>query len=101
MAEPEEQAEAASAEAQTQTTDTFEELLKKEFKPKSDRAHQAVENAVRTLAAQALEQADLISDKELDAIKKIQSIIALLDKRLSDQITLIMHQEDFQTLERS
>lgn len=101
MAETEDQATVASADAQTETTDTFEALLKKEFKPKSDRAQQAVENAVRTLAAQALEQANLISDTEIDAIKKIQSIIALIDKRLSDQINLIMHHEDFQKLEGS
>ncbi|MDR4518134.1 MAG: type VI secretion system contractile sheath large subunit [Nitrosomonas sp.] len=101
MAETEEQAAVASAEAQTETTDTFEALLKKEFKPKSDRAQQAVENAVRTLAAQALAQANLISDTEIDAIKKIQSIIALIDKRLSDQINLIMHHQDFQKLEGS
>lgn len=99
MAETEDQAAAAGSEVQT--SDDFETLLKKEFKPKSDRAQQAVENAVRTLAEQALEQTNLISDKEIDAIKKIQAIIALIDKRISDQINLIMHYEDFQKLEGS
>ena len=32
----------------------FESLLKKEFKPKTDEAKEAVETAVRTLAEQAL-----------------------------------------------
>jgi len=99
MAETEDQAAAVGSEVQT--SDDFETLLKKEFKPKSDRAQQAVENAVRTLAEQALEQTNLISDKEIDAIKKIQAIIALIDKRISDQINLIMHYEDFQKLEGS
>ncbi len=34
----------------------FDSLLKKEFKPKTDEAKEAVERAVRTLAEQALSQ---------------------------------------------
>ena len=37
----------------------FESLLQKEFKPKSDQAKQAVQNAVQTLAAQALQKLDV------------------------------------------
>mgnify|MGYP000718264066 CR=1 FL=1 len=43
-----------AAEAQTIETSEFEGLLKKEFKPKTDRAREAVQAAVQELAAQAL-----------------------------------------------
>lgn len=75
---------------------TFESLLKKEFKPKSDRAKEAITSAVQTLAEQALSETTLISD---DAVRSIESIIGEIDRKLSEQINLIMHQEDFQKLE--
>ena len=52
MAESEIQA--SSAEAKVQESD-FSALLLREFKPKTDRAREAVESAVKTLAEQALE----------------------------------------------
>ncbi|MDI6958698.1 type VI secretion system contractile sheath large subunit, partial [Pantoea sp. Pa-EAmG] len=45
------QAESASSFSQ----DEFSALLSKEFRPKNDQAREAVENAVKTLAQQALE----------------------------------------------
>jgi type VI secretion system protein ImpC len=74
----------------------FEALLNKEFKPKTADAKSAVATAVRTLAEQALSATTLISD---DAVKSIQAIIAEIDKKLSEQINLIMHHEDFKALE--
>ncbi|MCF6211627.1 MAG: type VI secretion system contractile sheath large subunit [Gammaproteobacteria bacterium] len=76
----------------------FASLLKKEFKPKSVRAREAVEQAVTTLAEQAISASQLISD---DAIKSIESVIAEIDKRLTEQVNQILHQEDFQKLEGS
>jgi type VI secretion system protein ImpC len=74
----------------------FTALLQKEFRPKSEQANQAVEAAVKTLAAQALSQTHLVSD---DALKSIEAIIAALDAKLSAQINQILHHEDFQKLE--
>ena len=74
----------------------FEALLNKEFKPKTADAKSAVAIAVKTLAEQALSATTLVSD---DAIKTIQAIIAEIDKKLSEQINLIMHHEDFKALE--
>src|SRR6266496_5626704 len=76
----------------------FESLITKEFKPKTADAKSAVATAVRTLAEQALSATALISD---DAVKTIQGIIAEIDKKLSEQINLIMHHEDFKSLEGS
>ena len=74
----------------------LDSLLKKEFKPKTDQAKEAVEKAVRTLAEQALSQTTLIS---ADVIQSIEAMIAQLDKTLTEQINLILHHEDFQKLE--
>ncbi|MGZ8199525.1 MAG: type VI secretion system contractile sheath domain-containing protein, partial [Methylosarcina sp.] len=99
MAETETEATAtAAATEEVAESDDFAFLLQKEFKPKSERAKEAVEEAVKTLAEQALAKTNLISD---DAIKSIESIIAEIDKRLSDQVNKIMHHPDFQKLEGS
>lgn len=71
-------------------------LLQKEFKPKTDEAKSAVEQAVQTLAAQALSQTQLIGS---DVVKSIEAMIAAIDKKLSDQINQILHHADFQKLE--
>ncbi|MGQ0565420.1 MAG: type VI secretion system contractile sheath large subunit [Gemmobacter sp.] len=93
------------AEAQTQTgaaTETifgsseFASLLQKEFRPKSDQARTAVEQAVKTLAMQALENTALVSN---DALRTIEGIIAEIDKKLTEQVNLILHHPDFQALE--
>src|ERR1043166_7872898 len=74
----------------------FDSLLRKEFKPKTDEAKEAVERAVRTLAEQALAQTSLIGS---DVVKSIEAIIAQIDTKLSEQINLILHHEDLQKLE--
>src|SRR3954462_12747541 len=78
--------------------DEFSALLKKEFKPKSEEANEAVQRAVRTLAQQALSDTSIVSD---DVVKTVERIIAQLDKKLTEQINLILHHEDFQKLEGS
>ncbi len=93
------------ADAKTETSaltgvqylgDDFAKLLNKEFKPKSVEAKSAVETAVLTLAQQALAQTKLIGS---DVINSIEAMIAELDKKLSEQINLILHHNDFQNLE--
>lgn len=57
-----------------------------------------MEQAVKTLAQQALEGTMVMAD---DTVKTIQAIIAALDKKLTEQVNLILHHEDFQKLEGS
>ncbi|MFQ6186403.1 type VI secretion system contractile sheath large subunit [Sinorhizobium meliloti] len=76
--------------------DEFVVRLHREFKPRSDQSREAVENAIMTLADQALRHASLISD---DAVETIESIIASIDEKLSEQINEILHHQDFQALE--
>src|SRR5678815_1107324 len=81
---------------QTVEVDEFAGLLNKQFKPKTDEAREAVEQAVRTLATQALVNTQVIST---DAYQTIEAIIAELDKKLSEQVNLVMHHPEFQKLE--
>lgn len=76
--------------------DEFSALLDREFKPKTELARAAVESAVRTLAEQALANTATMSD---DAYSAIESVIAEIDRKLSEQINLILHHDDFQKLE--
>ena len=96
MADENKAAATEAAEAQTIEMGEFEGLLRKEFKPKTDRAREAVQAAVQELAAQALQQTALISD---DAVRTVETIIAEIDRKLSEQINLIIHHPDFQQLE--
>jgi len=74
----------------------FGSLLQKEFKPQSDKAKEAVESAVRTLAEQALVGSNIMSG---DVLGTIEGLIAALDKKLSEQINLILHTTEFQSVE--
>ncbi|CBA29039.1 hypothetical protein CTU_12160 [Cronobacter turicensis z3032] len=85
-----------NAAASAVEIDDFNALLAREFKPRSDQTRSAVEGAVKTLAEQALVNAVTLSD---DAYKCIASIIAEIDRKLSEQINLILHHDEFQTLE--
>ena len=84
------------SQGQTLEFDAFSSLLTKEFKPKTDRAKEAVETAVKTLAEQVLRDAKVVSS---DVLKTIESIIAEIDRKLSEQINAIMHHAEFQQLE--
>ncbi|GHS95414.1 hypothetical protein FACS1894139_15580 [Planctomycetales bacterium] len=92
------EAEAAAAPVPTETVsaDDFSALLDQEFKPKSTEAKSAVQEAVTTLAAQALAGANIVPD---NAITTIEAMIAELDKKLSQQVNAILHHPDFQKLE--
>src|SRR3954469_5342888 len=91
-------AEAQNLAGITLEGNDLESLLKKEFKPKTSNAKDAIEKAVKTLASQALEGVTLISD---DAVMSIEAIIAAIDKKLTEQVNAILHHADFQALESS
>src|SRR5579859_1735269 len=86
----------AGGAAKTVESSDFSALLSKEFKPKSDRAREEVETAVRTLAEQVLADQDLIAD---DAVNSINAIVAEIDRKLAEQLNLIIHHKDFQQME--
>ena len=61
-------------------------LLQKEFKPKSEDAKSAVEQAVQTLAAQALAQTQLIGS---DVVASIEAMIASIDLTTSLPMSVV------------
>jgi len=87
---------AAAPVAATAEVNEFENLLNKKFKPKSDTAKEAVQAAVKTLAEQALASTKLITK---DAVSSIEAMVAEIDRKLSEQINLIIHHEEFKALE--
>ena len=93
MAHKQQATESSNAFAQQED---FTSFLSSAFRPKTEQAQEAVENAVRTLAEQALTNSITISN---DAYSSIESIIAEIDRKLSEQINLIIHKEEFQQLE--
>ena len=90
-----EKTQAAAETAQAEPGD-FAALLKKEFKPKSDQAQEAVESAVRTLAEYVLKDVNLVS---ADAVRTIEAIKAAIDQKMTQQINQILHHAEFQKLE--
>lgn len=88
----------AQGTAQAMEVSDFEQLLNKEFNPKSEEADSVVKGAVKTLVQQALSNAALISD---NSIKTIEGMIAELDKKLSAQVNEIIHHKDFENIESS
>ncbi|WP_295399605.1 type VI secretion system contractile sheath large subunit [uncultured Thiocystis sp.] len=96
MAETDTQAQPSQATETTLEAGDFSALLEKEFRPKSDRAKEAVSEAVKTLAEQALASSIVVS---ADVVRTIESIIAELDRKLSEQVNHILHHAEFQKLE--
>ena len=98
MAEQQTGAKGAAGAVATEEAGDFTSLLQQEFKPKTDHAKEAIENAVKTLAEQALAGAKVIPGR---VIETIEGMIAAIDKKLSQQINEIIHHQDFQQLEGS
>jgi type VI secretion system protein ImpC len=90
------QSSATANNTQVIESSEFSSLLNREFKPKTEQAREAVEQAVQTLARQALESATTISN---DAYQTVESIIAELDRKMSEQLNLILHHNELQQLE--
>jgi type VI secretion system protein ImpC len=96
MADQKKVSAAAEAATQVEESSEFSSLLNKEFRPKTDRAAEEIESAVQTLAEYVLRDTALISS---DAVASIESLIAHIDEKLTDQVNQIMHHPDFQALE--
>jgi type VI secretion system protein ImpC len=84
------------AATEVEETSEFGALLSKEFRPKTVRASEEIESAVQTLAEYVLKDTKLISS---DAVASIEALVAQIDQKLTEQVNLIMHHEDFQALE--
>lgn len=73
----------------------FSALLDEKFSPSEDTKDE-VETALHTLAGQALKNTGLIKE---DAFETIERLVSELDKKISSQVSLILHNDKFQELE--
>ena len=88
--------QSGGATLESVTVDDFASLLQKEFKPNTDAKQARIEEAVKTLAQQALQDAQIIGD---DVFTTVDALKAAIDRKLSEQVNKILHHKDFQTLE--
>lgn len=95
MATEQVQGVAAATETEFAPSD-FAALLRKEFKPSDDSRANRIEQAVSTLAQQALADANVIGD---DVFSTMDALRAALDRKLTEQVNQIIHHADFQGLE--
>jgi type VI secretion system protein ImpC len=95
MADTERQTQ-LQADAPARELSDFQALLQQEFNPRSDQAQETVENAVRTLAEYVLSNANVVSS---DAVQTIGAIKAAIDRKLTEQLNLVLHHPEFQQLE--
>ena len=96
MASPQEEQSAPTVAPAVAEADEFSQLLKQNFKPRTERAATEVENAVQTLVSQALADTTLIKGEVLDTIEEM---IARLDEKLTAQMNEVLHAPEFQQLE--
>ncbi len=98
MATQQEQKSAAATVASPAPVEAeeFAQVLKGNFKPRTERAATEVENAIQTLVTQALSDSSLVKSEVLDTIEEM---IARLDEKLSAQMNEVLHAPEFQQLE--
>lgn len=82
--------------AEAVETDDFAALLQREFKPSSDSKKNRIEQAVQTLAQQALSDTAIIGE---DVFTTLDAMRAAIDRKLTEQVNAIIHHEDYQKLE--
>jgi type VI secretion system protein ImpC len=76
--------------------DDLKSLLKRSFRPRTDAAADAVQSAVSTLLAFSRRNQVTVTE---DAMQTIEQIVAEIDRKLSEQLTQIMHSPSFQRVE--
>jgi type VI secretion system protein ImpC len=96
VADKEKQLEESGATTEAMEVGDLGSLLQKEFRPKSEGVKKEVETAVHTLAQQALGYSKTISE---DVAHTIADMVAQLDKKITEQLNLILHHPDLQKLE--
>jgi type VI secretion system protein ImpC len=96
MAEQMVQDHALQPTVQDAVVDDFTALLQREFKSGSDAKQARIEQAVKTMAQQALADTAVIGE---DVYLTVDALKAAIDRKLTAQINLILHHPDFQALE--
>jgi type VI secretion system protein ImpC len=101
------QSNAEKSPGQTTTTtaegSSLDRLLSvvDKLKPANDQARKEIQGAVTTLFEHILDDYESISKDSPEVLDKIEKVIAEIDRRLTNQMNLIIHHDKFQKLEGS
>ncbi|HDR8861569.1 TPA: type VI secretion system contractile sheath large subunit [Burkholderia territorii] len=74
----------------------LKDILRRSFRPRTSEAAEAVQSAVETLLTYARRSRVVVRE---DVAQTIEQLVAELDKKISDQLTEVLHNTRFQTLE--
>ncbi|VWC41044.1 type VI secretion protein EvpB [Burkholderia seminalis] len=74
----------------------LKDILRRSFRPRTSEAAEAVQSAVETLLTYARRNKVVVRE---DVAQTIEQLVAELDKKISDQLTQVLHNKRFQTLE--
>ncbi len=76
--------------------DDLKDILRRSFRPRTNEAAEAVQSAVETLLTYARRGRVVVRE---DVAQTIEQLVAELDKKISDQLTHVLHNKRFQALE--
>lgn len=88
--------EKSAVQGEAIALDDFTALIQKEFKPTNEARTSRIEQAVQTLAQQALADAQVIGH---DVFTTVDAMKAAIDRKLSEQVNKIIHHPEYQQLE--
>ncbi|MGR2663612.1 type VI secretion system contractile sheath large subunit [Chromobacterium haemolyticum] len=89
-------APAAAGQTETTVDDGLKDILRRSFRPRTNEAAEAVQSAVQTLLAYARRSRVVVRE---DVAQTVEQLVAELDRKISEQLTLVLHNEHFQKLE--
>ncbi|WP_323122822.1 type VI secretion system contractile sheath large subunit [Burkholderia alba] len=76
--------------------DDLKGILRRSFRPRTNEAAEAVQSAVETLLTYARRSRVVVRE---DVAQTIEQLVAELDKKISSQLTQVLHNKRFQALE--
>ena len=83
-------------EKELQANIDLEQILKRSFKPRTSQAVEAVNGAVKTLLAHARRDKVVVHE---DVVQTIDILVAEIDRKISEQLSAVMHQSRLLKLE--
>jgi type VI secretion system protein ImpC len=93
-----EQAAASGAAQATESESVLETIFKQGIRPQSEEDKKDATNLIETFVKTQMQPGMVVSK---DAQRSIDAWISVIDKKISEQLNLVMHHEDFQKLEGS
>jgi type VI secretion system protein ImpC len=85
-----------SLEVPAEVDDELRGMLQRSFRPRTNEAADAVQIAVKTLLAFSRSSKVVVHE---DVVQTIEQMVAELDRKISRQLTVVLHSEPFQRLE--